>query len=179
MNLKTIVVEGEKLSGKSTLAAQLGTANTRATVLESRGYFFSPKDQQSLNDYIHVIAQIGSLASHECIIVRGHFFPFAYFESVNERQFNAWDKVFCEPAMHFGVVLLTLRYDLYRKRLDERLRTQGSNVNRIVSENVFDRRRARYIRAAKLSKMPVLQLEASENLGKDISIQVRDWAGWK
>lgn len=121
------IIEGVKLSGKTTLADTILQSSPGSTVINYRGYTSSSPTPYKLNSAIvrrmlHLAAFLRLHKTEPFIIIRAHLYPFAIAAATGQKvaaSFLTLDKRFYAPDIM--LILLTLDEQHYRGRLLKRL----------------------------------------------------------
>lgn len=123
-----LLIEGIKLTGKSSIIKLLNERNRETSIFEYRGhclldapkYTISPKLDEVLKAYAFFLY---TLKSVDYLLLRGHIFPFALAKCTNQiinSDFHEIDRLF----QNVGVVniLLIVNEDTFKERLEKRIR---------------------------------------------------------
>jgi len=122
-----IVIEGTKLSGKSTLANLFREKFRTSTLLQYRAYFEVGRARYQISKNIHdrmraLSTFIRSIPDDDLIMLRGHLFLFAIAEATNQKlncKFETIERLFKDSRL--VVVLLTINQTVFEQRLALRL----------------------------------------------------------
>lgn len=123
-----ILIEGIKLTGKSSVIKLLNEQNREASIFEYRGhcllnapkYTISPKIDEVLKAYAFFLS---TLTNVDFLLLRGHIYPFALAECTDQvinSNFAEIDQLFYK--INIINVFLVVNEDTFKRRLEKRVK---------------------------------------------------------